>query len=209
MPRPIVFIDVNGTALDDWPAVVHGVNGVLAHYSVPRVSAEAYISEVARCGDYERFYRVRGIRASRDRLYELFLPAYRRHLHEVSLMPGVHEALARIARGGYEVHILTAARKDFVEPLLTAAGIHELCDSCHYHVHDKAAQVEAVLYGTEVSRQRCALLGDIPSDMRSARQAGVRAVAFKNPHVPAHLFKGVPTDAHVSSFAEFGAYLLP
>lgn len=208
MPRPIAFIDVNGTALDDWPAVVHGVNEILVHYGVPTVSTDAYISEVALCGDYERFYRVRGIHASRDMLYELFLPAYRTHLHEVALMPGVCEALARIAHGGYEVHILTAARKDFVEPLLAAAGIHELCDSWHYHVHNKAAQVDAVLCGTEISRRQCALLGDIPSDMHSAKQAGVRAVAFRNPHVPVYLFEGVPTDAHVSSFAEFATYLL-
>jgi len=191
MATRILFLDVNGTVIDDWAPAYEGLAAVLDHYGIERPTLETYIHEVGIDGDYHEFYLRRGIYASRDALYKIFSPVYREHATEIQLMPGVHEALRAMKATGVEIHILTAARKDFIEPLLLESGVHELCDSYHYHVHDKSEQVRAVVSGMHIPDNECVMVGDLPSDVVHAKRADIRAVGFHNPHVPKDVFTDI------------------
>jgi len=208
MSTRMLFLDVNGTVLDDWEPAFEALAAVLDHFGGERPTLETYIREVGQDGDYRGFYRRRGIYESRDVLYKVFLPAYRAHAREIRLMPGVHDALRDIKQSGVEIHILTAARKDFIEPLLVQAGVHELCDSYHYHIHDKCEQVRAVIDGRNLQRDECVMVGDLPSDVVHAKRADIRAVGFYNPHVPKDIFSDLyDMDYFALSFQGLAEYL--
>lgn len=208
MSAQILFLDVNGTILDDWGVAFEALAVVLDHFGVPRPTIEEYVYEVGVDGDYRGFYQRRGIHSSRAELYAMFLPAYKAHLQELRLMPGVHDALHKMKDAGTEIHILTAARKDFIEPMLVSAGVHDLCDSWHYHIHDKSEQVRAVIDGSDIRPDKCVMVGDLPSDVRFAKQAGIKGVGFCNPHVPKDAFKELYNmDYFALSFAGLADYV--
>lgn len=184
----ILFLDLNGTVIDDWDSSYVGVQAIFKKYQTQCPSLDTYIRKVALTGDYHGFYIDNGVKATRDDLYEIYTPSYRKHAGEAVVMPNVHDALEAIKSLGVEIHLLTAARKDFAEVLVKQANISQFCDAFHYHVHNKSAQIHAVIDGMDVLPQECAMIGDLPSDVRHAKKVGVKGIAFLNRHVPRDLF---------------------
>ena len=71
----------------------------------------------------------------------------------------------------------------------------------HFHVHDKAAQVKAIIQGMDyIKPHECAMIGDLPSDMLDSKRAGINGVAFLNKHVPRELFTNIEMDFAVIEF---------
>src|SRR3989344_4058699 len=136
MKCEILFLDLNGTLIDDWEASFAGVVAIFREHnkSIPQI--EEYIRAVALHGDYKQFYVTHGIEVGRNDLYRTFIPAYHQHLNgKICLMPGVVEGLKQIRTKIKEIHIITAGRKEgFGEYLLSRTGIQECCDSFHFHV---------------------------------------------------------------------------
>jgi len=191
MAIKLLFLDLNGTVVDDWESSYAGVQAIFAHYNKPCPTIGEYIEQAAATGDYHSFYTNNCIRATRDELYAIYSPAYSEHAGEVVVMPHVGNVLRRLNCLGVEIHLLTAARKDFAEPLMLAAGIEDCCAGFHYHVHNKSAQIHAVIDGMVISQNECAMVGDLPSDVVHAKQAGIKSIAFLNRHVPQALFDDI------------------
>ena len=124
----ILFLDLNGTVIDDWESSYVGVQAIFNKYCVACPSLDAYIRKVALTGDYHGFYIDNGVNATRDDLYKIYTPAYREHAVEAVVMPNVHGTLESIKSLGVGIHLLTAARKDFAEVLVEQANIYKFCD---------------------------------------------------------------------------------
>lgn len=180
----IVFLDLNGTVVDDWDVSYAAVRAIFAHHGKEVPPLAQYAEAMASNGDYHNFYLSHGINTTRDELYEIWTPAYRAHRREAVVVPGVRAFVRMLVKSGVEVHLLTAARRDFAEPLVQEAEIEQWCAALHYHIHDKAEQVRAVVHGMAIEPSECLIIGDLPSDMKAARSAGVRGAFIVNKHVP-------------------------
>lgn len=179
----LVFLDLNGTVIDDWDASYAATRATFVHFNRPCPTIGEYIAEVAITGDYHAFYTNRGIDATRDARYEIFLPAYYKHQRDVVVMPGVLSFAETLHRRGVEIHLLTAARRDFAEPLVQSSGVDRYCSAFHYHIHDKAAQMKAVVDGGAIPYEECLMVGDMPSDIRAAKQVGAHGSLIVNQHM--------------------------
>lgn len=208
MSHRVLFLDLNGTLIDDWIPSYAGVRAVFDHYELPCPTLADFIRGVAHTGDYRGFYLDNGIEATRDELYEVYIPAYHAYQDELELMLGVHPALAQLQGAGIEMHIVTAARKDFAEHLILQAHIAPYCDGFHYHVHDKHAQVCAIINGMDVDPAQCAMIGDLPSDVYAANRAGISSIGFMNPHVPSDVFEGVAMHFQCDHWNNLAPFLL-
>ena len=205
----LLFLDLNGTCVDDWEAVYLAVNAVFDHYGIDCPPMENFIRTVAQNGDYLSFYRNHGITASREDLYKIYLPVYKEHTPEVVVMDSIHDSLDMIQRSGVEIHILTAARKDLACRLIEMADIGQYCEAFHYHVHNKHAQIEAIIDGMDIEPHECAMMGDLPSDVVHAKRAGIKGIAFENRHVPRDIFDGIEDIDYVaSSFPHLARYII-
>lgn len=208
MSHRVLFLDLNGTMLDDWQPSYAGVRAIFDHYERPCPTMADFIRGVAHTGDYHGFYVHNGIDVTRDELYALYVPAYHAHQDEIELVPGVHDTLTRIKDAGVELHVVTAARKDFAERLILQARIGHYCDGFHYHVHDKYAQVCAIINGMEIDPAQCAMVGDLPSDVYAANRAGIAGIGFMNRHVPRDVFDNVRTSFRCYQFSDLASFLL-
>lgn len=185
----MLFLDLNGTIIDDWDSFFVGVSATFKHYGVKCPSLEECIRIIASSGDYLEFYRKYGITSiERDDLYKIYAPAYYAHKDDVKLIPHVYKTLEYLKNSGVEIHIVTAARKDLAEYLIYEANLEQYCDGIHFHVHNKQAQVKAIIDGLDISPEECAMMGDLPSDVAHAKNAGIKGIAFLNKHVPRDVF---------------------
>lgn len=213
MKQPVIrvlFLDLNGTSVDDWELSHAGVVAIFKEYRKPAPSITEYISAVATNGGYHQFYEDRGIYATRDELYAIWTPAYYAHMAEVRVISGLHTTLAMLKDAGVEIHLVSAARKDFAEPLVEAAMLQGYCESMHFHIHDKAAQVRAIIGGMGcVEPDECAMIGDLPSDVYDSKRAGIKGIAFLNRHVPRRLFADIrEMDFAVFEFEGIAQFIL-
>ncbi len=207
--KKVLFLDLNGTSVDDWDLSYAGVKAIFGAYKKPVPSIEEYVSAVASDGGYLQFYLDRGINATRDNLYTIFTPAYHALMKELRVTPGLHTTLRILKDAGVEIHLISAGQKDFAEPLVTRASLQGYCESMHFHVHDKAAQVKAIIQGMDyIKPHECAMIGDLPSDMLDSKRAGINGVAFLNKHVPRELFTNIEMDFAVIEFEGILPFML-
>lgn len=207
--KKILFLDLNGTSVDDWDLSYAGVKAIFEAYKKPVPSIEEYVNAVALNGGYLQFYLDRGISATRDDLYTIFTPAYHALMGELRVTPGLHTTLRVLKDVGVEIHLISAGQRDFAEPLVRAALLTEYCESMHFHVHDKAAQIRAVIQGMDyIKPNECAMIGDLPSDVLDSKRAGINGVAFLNRHVPRELFADIEMDFAVTEFEGILPFML-
>lgn len=207
-PKPnlkMVFLDLNGTVVDDWDVGYAAVCAIFAHYSKRVPSLVEYAEAVAGNGDYYDFYVSHGIKATREELYEIWIPAYRAHRREAVVVPGVRSFVQALVWCGVEVHLLTAARRDFAEPLVREAKIEQWCAALHYHIHDKADQVHAVVHGMQINPSECLMIGDLPSDMGAAYSVGAKGAFMINRHVPDSVQAMAKRIGYIAAASDFHA----
>jgi len=189
--KKVLFLDLNGTLVDDWEQVYIGMKALFNFYGKPVPSLRELIESVAFNGDYTSFYRDRGIGNDGMDLHDVYLPAYQKVIGKVSVSPFLHEVLTKLKEAGVEIHLLTAARGDFAQKLVDRADIAKYCEAFHFHIHNKAAQVEAVISGMDVRPENCFMVGDLPSDVLHSKKAGIKGIALLNGHVPWELFSDI------------------
>ncbi len=200
----VVFLDLNGTLVHDWDASYAGAVACFEACGVAPPSCAEYIDAVSHNGDYLQFYRNREVYIDRHSLFSIFLPAYKACIHtgaQERVFPGVHKTLEVLHERRIEVHIITAAPSGLAFWLIDEIGLHERCAGFHCHVHNKAAQIRAVIDGTDILPSRCLMMGDLPADVLYAKEAGIRGIGFANPDVPRAFFHEVPMDHFVLEFS--------
>ena len=189
--KKVLFLDLNGTLVDDWGQAYTGMKAIFDHYDRPAPSLKEFIKAVAFNGDYTSFYNKHEIGKDGMDLHDVYLPAYHRVINDVSVVPFLHEVLEELKKAGVEIHLLTAARRDFADRLVELSGVAKYCEAFHFHIHNKAAQVEAVISGMDVDQKNCFMVGDLPSDVLHSKKAGIKGIALLNSHVPRELFSEI------------------
>ncbi|MCC6362538.1 MAG: HAD-IA family hydrolase [Bryobacterales bacterium] len=194
----LVIFDLDGTLIDSKLDLARSVNAMRRHLGFPELSDELIFTYVGN-GAPVLVRRALAPEAS-DSLaaqgLEFFLEYYRGHLLDhTDLYPGVREALEAIREGGIPMAVLTNKPIGPTETIIDGLGL----GSHFFRVYggnsfeQKKPDPVGVLRLLDESRaqpDRAVLVGDSAVDVRTARNAGIRAAGMTYGFQP----EGLATD---------------
>ncbi len=187
-----VFLDWNGTHIDDFPQAHVAASAVLRFCKIGLVSQNDFLhSIVARSGDWYAFFQQTGVSLSRDEIRNIYIPAYLEQAENIVCMKGVRETIQTLRNSKIRIHLLTAAQKELVHPILQTVGLHALHHEMHFGVHDKASCIQKILSARGISQHEVAHVGDLPSDVMAGVCTGVHSIGLRTGHVPEKIFARV------------------
>lgn len=109
------------------------------------------------------------------------------YAHRVGLMPGAAEILSRYKSRGVKLAVATCSAKELVEPCLERLGILEYFDSiCTAESVSRGKEFPDIFFLAAsklgVPPGECAVFDDVLPAVRSAKAAGMSAIAVFEPH---------------------------
>jgi phosphoglycolate phosphatase len=183
-PGPAVIFDLDGTLADTLDDIAGSLNQALRRLGLPEYGRE---DVAAMVGDGVFKLAARAAGTSDDavvgRLVEYFGAHYRIHaLDRTRVYEGIPEQLDRLVQSGWSMAILSNKPQVFTEQccaaLLNRWPWRAVCGASEDRPRKPdpaAALLIADLLG--LPPRRVCLVGDSPSDVATARAAGMRAVA--------------------------------
>jgi len=194
-----LFVDLNGTILDDWKILYRAIRVIFETSPDLCPSLQDYIRKVANNGKYFDTCRSFGATQTSEEMLSVILETYRAVTKEIAA-PFIRETLSILTAQGVTIHVLTSAETSHAKHLFEVAEIASFCKYFYSGKDDKTAALEEVIRELHLQKNECAMIGDLPSDAAHAKRAGITAIAFMNPDVPRDLFSGVEIDFAVLSF---------
>jgi phosphoglycolate phosphatase len=210
----LVF-DLDGTLVDTAPDLIDTLNSTLTRHDLPPVrfdAARPLIGGGAR-GMIERALAAEGRDCSTagvDELYAAFVAHYAEHIADRSRpFPGVEPVLDRLDAAGYRLAVCTNKLEWLATRLLEAVGLSRhfaaICGQDTFGIQKPNPQMfRATVMRAGGEPRRGVMIGDSPTDVRTARAAAVPIVAvdFGYTDVP---IASLGPDRVISSFAQLPA----
>ena len=173
--RGIIF-DLDGTLADTLPVCIQAFQETMLHFNSRRPSDAEIISLFGPTeeGILETLLPERRL----DETLPCFLAEYAR-LHERlcrQLFPGVENALSLLKANGIRMAIVSGKGQQSADISLRVLGLDRWIDCVETGFADrpdKPRSIRKVLDHWKILPDQAAYVGDMPSDMQSARQAGV------------------------------------
>ncbi|MGB9604646.1 MAG: phosphoglycolate phosphatase [Bryobacteraceae bacterium] len=209
LPVQLLIFDLDGTLIDSREDLANAVNATRLHMGLPPLDARLIASYVGD-GAPVLMRRALGPEFSEEdvqRALEYFLNYYGEHKLDCTRpYPGVTEALGRFARAGVKMAVLTN------KPVRISKAILEGLDLAPYFFAVYGGNsfpekkphpigVETLCREAGVEPDRAMLVGDSAVDIRTARNAGVRACGVTYGFQPETLAQE-PPDMLVDSLPE-------
>jgi phosphoglycolate phosphatase len=211
----LLIFDLDGTLVDSKLDLVHSVNAARGLMKLPPISEELVSSYVGN-GAPVLMRRALGPEASEadvQRALEYFLGYYREHmLDNTRLYPGVKDALDRLHKAGSNMAVLTNKPVRISRELVNRIGLGDHFfqvyggNSFEQKKPDPIG-VEALLRESGVARERAVMVGDSGVDIRTARNANIRACGVTYGFQPEGFVED-PPDIVVDDMNELVDYVL-
>ena len=211
----LLIFDLDGTLIDSKVDLVHSVNAARGLMKLPPISEELVSSYVGN-GAPVLMRRALGQEASEadvQRALEYFLGYYREHmLDNTRLYPGVKDALDRLHHAGNNMAVLTNKPVRFSRELVNGLGLR----SHFFQVYGGNSfeqkkpdpiGVETLLRESGIARERAVMVGDSGVDIRTARNANIRACGVTYGFQPEGFVED-PPDIVVDDMNELVDYVL-
>lgn len=215
MRDELLIFDLDGTLVDSKVDLANSVNATLDYLERPRLANDRVYSYVGS-GAPVLMRRALGDAAGQEEVergLEYFLDYYRDHmLDSTTLYPGVRESLDRLREAGIAMGVLTNKPVRFSQTMIERLGLagHFLRiyggNSFPQKKPDPAG-VEALLAASGVKRERALMVGDSAVDVRTARNARIRACGVTYGFQP-ETFETDPPDFFVERFADLAELVL-
>jgi phosphoglycolate phosphatase len=211
----LLIFDLDGTLIDSKLDLVHSVNAARKLMNLPPISDELVSSYVGN-GAPVLMRRALGPEASEDdveRALTFFLAYYREHmLDNTRLYPGVQAALDRLLEGGAKMAVLTNKPVHFSRSLVAGLGLggHFFQIYGGNSFEQKKPDpigIETLLKESGAARERTIMVGDSGVDVRTARNANVKACGVRY-GFQAEGFEQDPPDILVDDMNELADYVL-
>ncbi|MBU7030411.1 MAG: HAD family hydrolase [Theionarchaea archaeon] len=186
-----ILLDLDGTLIDTAAAIRRAVQETADEFQLP-IDVDHIISETLNILEGRKSRLNFLIIASHFnflslrhplRIFEIkkfYEERFSAYTQETELLPGVKESLERLK--GFRLAIVTARGKEWTEASLEKHGICEYfevvvtTDDVKKEKPDPASIMKALtLLG--VDPHQCLYVGDLPSDMRAGKRAGVKTAA--------------------------------
>jgi len=211
----LVIFDLDGTLVDSKLDLVHSVNAARAQMNLPPISEQLVASYVGN-GAPVLMRRALGPEASEEEVrrgLEFFLGYYRDHmLDNTRLYPGVKEALNRLLARGAKMAVLTNKPVRFSRAIVEGLGLGRHFfqvyggNSFEQKKPDPIG-VETLLKESGAARERTIMVGDSGVDVRTARNANVKACGVSYGFQPEG-FEQDPPDLLVDDMNQLADYVL-
>ena len=211
----LLIFDLDGTLIDSKVDLVHSVNAARGLMQLPPISEELVSSYVGN-GAPVLMRRALGQEASEadvQRALEYFLGYYREHmLDNTRLYPGVKDALDRLHSAGSHMAVLTNKPVRFSRELVNGLGLGDHFfqvyggNSFEQKKPDPIG-VETLLKESRIARERAVMVGDSGVDIRTARNANIRACGVTYGFQPEGFVQD-PPDILVDDMNELVDYVL-
>jgi phosphoglycolate phosphatase len=211
----LLIFDLDGTLVDSKVDLVHSVNAARGLMNLPPISEELVSSYVGN-GAPVLMRRALGPEASEadvQRALEYFMGYYREHmLDNTRLYPGVKDALDRLHKAGSNLAVLTNKPVRISRELVNRIGLGDHFfqvyggNSFEQKKPDPIG-VEALLRESGIARERAVMVGDSGVDIRTARNAKIRACGVTYGFQPEGFVQD-PPDIVVDDMNELVDYVL-
>jgi phosphoglycolate phosphatase len=211
----LLIFDLDGTLIDSKLDLVHSVNAARALMDLSPISEDVVASYVGN-GAPVLIRRALGPSASEAHVQhalQYFLAYYRDHmLDHTRLYPGVKEALDRLLESGIKMAVLTNKPVRFSRSLVEGLGLRghffqvyggNSFDQKKPH----PVGVRTLLEESGVARDRAMMVGDSGVDIRTARNAEVKACGVTYGFQPEGFLED-PPDILVDNMGQLADYVL-
>lgn len=179
----LLIFDLDGTLIDSQRDLVNAVNATRVHMGMTELPAETVQSYIGN-GAPVLIRRAMGPEAPETQVESAlayFLQYYRAHMLDYTVLyPGVRESLDSFRRNRIPMAVLTNKPAHIAEAIIAGLGVSE-----HFfriYGGNSFAQkkpdpvgVCALLEETGVAKDQALMVGDSAVDVRTARNAGIRA----------------------------------
>jgi phosphoglycolate phosphatase len=211
----LLIFDLDGTLIDSKLDLVHSVNAARALMQLPAISEELVSSYVGN-GAPVLMRRALGPEASEgdvQRALEYFLGYYRDHmLDNTYLYPGVREALDSMLAAGTKMAVLTNKPVRFSRAIIDGLGVgphffQVYGGNSFEQKKPDPIGIETLLKESGVPREAAIMVGDSSVDIRTARNAKVKACGVTYGFQPEG-FEQDPPDFVVDHLCQLAEYVL-
>ncbi|MEK7403837.1 MAG: phosphoglycolate phosphatase [Acidobacteriota bacterium] len=211
----LLIFDLDGTLIDSKEDLAQAVNAARAHLGLPPIHNHLIHSYVGD-GAPVLIRRALGPEASEEdvqRALLFFLNYYGEHkLDYTRPYPGVPEALDQLRQAGVTMAVLTnkpvRISRAILEGLGLATNFRAIYGGNSFeYKKPHPVGVEALLAECGAARERTMVVGDSAVDIRTARNAGVKACGVTYGFQP-DSFRDEPPDLLVDRMEELAAMVL-
>jgi phosphoglycolate phosphatase len=210
----LLIFDLDGTLVDSKLDLVHSVNAARGMMNLPPI-AEDLVASYVGDGAPVLMRRALGPDASEadvQRSLDFFLGYYREHmLDNTTLYPGVRQALDRMRGNDSAMAVLTNKPVRFSQDMVDRLGLHEhffrvYGGNSFDQKKPNPIGIETLLGESGASRERTIMIGDSHVDVRTARNANVKACGVLYGFQP-ESFRREPPDILVEDMNQLADYL--
>jgi phosphoglycolate phosphatase len=211
----LLIFDLDGTLVDSKLDLVHSVNAARGLMNLAPISEELVASYVGN-GAPVLMRRALGPEASEpevQRALVFFLGYYRDHmLDNTRLYPGVKAGLDRLLESGAQMAVLTNKPVRFSRAIVEGLGLgghffQVYGGNSFEQKKPDPIGIEKLLEESGVSRERAIMVGDSGVDVRTARNAMVKACGVSYGFQP-ESFEQDPPDIVVDDMNQLADYIL-
>lgn len=190
----LVLFDWNGTLLDDVPNMYDAlIKKVFDTCRLPPPSLVEYFTAFAKNGNWFEIFDQRNITLSRSEVLAIYQPEYELLSRNANLYPKVKETLEKLGDKGLRLGLISAQTAKLVIPFLEKFDIGKFFSYIKFDAFDKTISIQKILQNIPVREvvepEDCCYVGDAPSDIGQANNAGVVSIAYYNGHIPMELLE--------------------
>lgn len=211
----LLIFDLDGTLIDSKLDIAHSVNATLDYMGMPRISHELVSTYIGN-GAPVLMRRSLGPEATEEdveKALDFFIRYYAQHcLDNTTLYPGVKDALDILkAQEGVRMAVLTNKPVRISNHIIGGLG----CGEHFFRVYGgnsferkkpDPVGIETLLSETGAPREEAVMVGDSAVDVRTARNAGIRACGVSYGFQP-DSFAAEPPDFLIDDLRELPALL--
>lgn len=184
----LAIFDWDGVLCDSMENIAHMAVETVKHFGKELTKEEFLQSYDQPFWDY---YQRLGIPASTPQeqayIYKLYQdeirPAAEKHLKELTVYPEVEGTLSELSLRGVKIAIVSAEKGDKVRELINKYRLNHLFDFVITDNHHKSDSIRKLCEDNGFDPEKVVMFGDLPSDIRDAHEAGIKAAAVARPHI--------------------------
>ncbi len=184
----LAIFDWDGVLCDSMENVAHMAVETVKHFGKELTKEEFLQSYDQPFWDY---YQRLGIPASTPQeqayIYKLYQdevrPAAEKHLKELTVYPEIEGTLSELSLRGVKIAIVSAEKGDKVRGLIDKYHLNHLFNFVITDNHHKSDSIRKLCEDNGFDPEKVVMFGDLPSDIRDAHEAGIKAVAVARPKI--------------------------
>ncbi len=204
-----VVFDNNGTMLDDLSVAYGSVEAIFSVLNLLCPTRDQYREEIG--SKFMEFYRRHGVteHITAEQLNVIRKLYYGAHMNQAHFRPDLVPALHHCSRLGLRLAVCSAEIRSVLKSFLDRDGIAWHFDVIRAEAWPKGEALRGVVDAMGMKPERAAYVDDTEDGIISAREAGLRTIAFAHPtgYNSAERLRNQKPDYVVNDFGELRSLL--